>query len=254
MKHDQLKMVYGIHAVSRLLDKRPERVRRLLLSKQRDDAAMRLLLGAAEGAGLSAERVVADELVRLAGHGRHQGAIAWVEPVSTLDEPGLAALLDRSQCPLLLMLDSVQDPHNLGACLRTAEAAGAEVVIIPRNRAVGLTAAVRKVAAGSADFIPVARVTNLARTLGELQERGIWCYGAAAEASQDLYSLDLEGPVCLVLGGESRGLRRLTRAHCDLLYSIPMQGGTESLNVSVAAGISLFEAARQRRAGVATGL
>ncbi|NND60192.1 MAG: 23S rRNA (guanosine(2251)-2'-O)-methyltransferase RlmB [Gammaproteobacteria bacterium] len=238
--------IYGIHSVTRLLSARPDRFERLLISAQRDDAAIRLLLASANDNGIAVERCANAELDRLVSGGNHQGVVARLSPAPLLDESGLLSLLDERPTPLLLILDGVQDPHNLGACLRTAEAAGADAVIIPKDRAVGLTPAVRKVAAGSADFIPLARVTNLARVLGQLTERGIWCYGAAADATTSLYQIDLSGPVCLVLGGEGQGLRRLTRERCDGLFSVPMKGGTESLNVSVTAGVCLFEASRQR--------
>ncbi len=240
------KVVFGIHAVSRLVSARPERIGTVFLIDSRDDVAIRLIAEAAEGHGIAVERCPRQRLDALAGSGNHQGVAAAVSPARILDEAGLEDLLDARGRPFLLMLDQVQDPHNLGACLRSAEAAGADAVIIPRDRAVGVTATVRKVAAGSADFIPVARVTNLARFLRGLKARGIWCFGAAAGEGPTLYETDLTGPVCLVLGGEGPGLRRLTRVHCDALFRIPMTGGTESLNVSVAAGVCLFEAVRQR--------
>ena len=242
-------LVYGIHAVSRLVSARPERIRIVYLLEGRDDVALRLIADAAGSHGIAVERSPRRLLDRLTANGNHQGAVAAVTAARVLDEPGLQELLDGCETPLLLMLDQVQDPHNLGACLRSAEAAGADAVIIPKDRAVGVTATVRKVAAGSADFIPVARVTNFARVMRMLSARGIWCYGAAGGGGATLYEMDLATPVCLVLGGERAGLRRLTREHCDALFEIPMIGGTESLNVSVAAGVCLFEALRQRHAG-----
>ena len=165
-------------------------------------------------------------------------------------EPDLDALLDDLVGPpFLLILDEIQDPHNLGACLRTADAAGIQAVIAPRDNAVGLTPTVAKVASGAAETVPYVQVTNLARTLDSLKARGIWLVGLAGEAEADLYGIDLQGPIALVLGGEGRGLRRLTRERCDYLARLPMLGTVESLNVSVATGICLYEALRQRRKG-----
>jgi 23S rRNA (guanosine2251-2'-O)-methyltransferase len=180
------------------------------------------------------------------GGGRHQGVVARVEVKSlshSLDE-----ILDRVQGPpLLLLLDGVTDPHNLGACLRSADAAGVHAVILPKDRAAGITPVVHKVACGAVQTVPLFTVTNLARTLRLLKEAGIWLYGAAGDAGQDLYASDLQGPIALVLGSEGGGLRRLTRELCDYLVSIPMAGSVASLNVSVATGVLLFEARRQRR-------
>lgn len=239
-------LTYGVHPVSRLLAARPERIGRVLLAQHRDDATFRLLAATAHDHGVTTERVPRERLDALCGGANHQGVVAEIEPAPTLDENGLAELVAARSEPLLLALDGVQDPHNLGACLRTAEAAGCCAVIVPRDRAVGLTAGARKAAAGAADFIPLARVTNLARTLSALKEAGVWCYGAAAGEGVALYETDLRGPVCLVLGGEAQGLRRLTRERCDAMFQIPMLGNAESLNVSVAAGVCLFEARRQR--------
>lgn len=241
-------IVFGVHAVSRLLATRPERIARLYLASHRDDAATRLIEQSARDDSITTERVDRARLEKLAHGGKHQGVVAEIEAAPLLDENGLLDLLDKATAPLLLALDGVQDPHNLGACLRTAEAAGCLAVIVPRDRAVGLTAGTRKAAAGAAEFIPLAQVTNLARTLRSLKQIGIWCYGAASGEGTALYAQQLTGPVCLVLGGEAQGLRRLTREQCDGLFHIPMSGGAESLNVSVAAGICLFEAQRQRLA------
>jgi len=181
---------------------------------------------------------------------RHQGVIGRLQPSRERNERDLELLLDGLEHPpFLLVLDGVQDPHNLGACLRTADAAGVDAVIAPRDRAAGLTATACKVACGAAQTVPFIRVTNLARTLGRLQKAGIWLVGAAGEEDRELYQADLTGPLAIVVGGEGRGLRRLTRERCDLLVSIPMAGIVESLNVSVATGICLYEALRQRRAG-----
>jgi len=175
--------------------------------------------------------------------------VAEVSPSQVWGEPMLDELLDRSEAPpLLLVLDGVTDPHNLGACLRTADAAGALAVIVPKDKSATLNATVRKVACGAAEVVPLVAVTNLARTLEKLQKRGVWIVGTAGEASQELYSQDLSGPIALVMGAEGKGMRRLTREHCDYLVRLPMAGSVSSLNVSVATGVCLFEALRQRRA------
>jgi 23S rRNA (guanosine2251-2'-O)-methyltransferase len=178
---------------------------------------------------------------------RHQGVIARVRrQAAKIDEHNLLSALTRTVNPLVLVLDGVQDPHNLGACLRSAAAAGALAVIVPRDNSAPLTPVARRAAAGAAESLPLVTVTNLARTLRDLKEAGVWIYGASHDAEASLYETDLRGPVALVLGGEGKGLRRLTREHCDGLFRIPMSGAVESLNVSVAAGISLFEVMRQR--------
>jgi len=186
------------------------------------------------------------------GGAAHQGVVAEVRPSVALDENGLLDLLTAAAPPaLVLVLDGVSDPHNLGACLRTADAAGALAVVAPRDRAAGLTPVVRKVAAGAAETVPFAQVTNLARALRDLKDAGLWIVGTAADGEQDLFAADLRGPLAVVMGSEGRGLRRLTREGCDFCIRLPMQGAVQSLNVSVAAGIVLFEAGRQRRAAVA---
>jgi 23S rRNA (guanosine2251-2'-O)-methyltransferase len=170
-----------------------------------------------------------------------------VRPRREADEDTLWGLLERVDRPLLLVLDGVQDPHNLGACLRTADGAGVDAVLIPKNRAAGLTSAARKVAAGAAESVPLIRVTNLGRCLKALKTYGVWLVGAAGESGHSLYQTDLTQPLALVLGGEARGLRRLTREHCDVLAGLPMAGAVSSLNVSVAAAVCLYEAVRQRQ-------
>ena len=243
--------VHGLHAVDALLDRAPERVLELWVAAARDDRRMRELKQRAEALGLRVQSATPQTLATLAGAGAvHQGVVAAIRPNPPWDESALLAALDRlGEEPLLLVLDGVTDPHNLGACLRTAEAAGAHAVVIPRDRAAGVDGTARKAAAGAADFVPVVAVTNLARTLDRLKERRIWVAGTAAEAPETIYSADLRRPLALVLGGEGSGMRRLTRERCDFLVRIPMAGRVESLNVSVAAGIALFEATRQRREG-----
>ncbi len=179
--------------------------------------------------------------------GRHQGCVAKVTPLEPLSETDLDQLLDNlNETPFLLILDGVQDPHNLGACLRSAEAAGAHAVIAPKDRASSLTTTAIKISSGSAERVPFVQVTNLARVLRELQERGIWLVGTSGDSETSLYQADLKGPLGIILGAEGKGIRRLTRDHCDAVVYIPMQGQAESLNVSVAAGVCLFEAFRQR--------
>lgn len=239
-------LIFGFHAVTSRLRASPASVLEIYLLEDRRDRRVQDLLRKAEEAGV---RVIACDRARLtglAGSDRHQGVVARVKPVRlpvSLDE-----VLDHLTEPaLLLVLDGVQDPHNLGACLRVADALGAHAVLAPRDRAVGLNATVRKVACGAAETVPFITVTNLARTLRELKDKGIWTVGAAGEAQQELFSARLQGPLAWVMGAEGEGLRRLTRELCDELIRIPMFGSVESLNVSVAAGICLYEARRQRQ-------
>ncbi len=245
--------VYGLHAVTAVLERSPERVLEIMVATPRDDQRIRALRQTAAQLGLRVQNASAATLAGLVGGVAHQGAVVAVRPRAPWDDNALFADLDGLQRdgpgedPLLLVLDGVTDPHNLGACLRTADAAGVRAVVIPRDRAAGLDGAARKVAAGAAEFLPVAVVTNLARTLDGLKARGIWIAGAAGDAPQSLYAADLKRPLAIVLGAEGEGMRRLTRERCDFLVRIPMNGAVESLNVSVAAGIALFEARRQRQ-------
>jgi 23S rRNA (guanosine2251-2'-O)-methyltransferase len=239
--------VFGLHSVRMLLERQPQRIARLVLQKSREDARVEEILELAQQSGVVVQWQSLDELTALAGSTRHQGVLAQVHATDVLGEGALDALLDATDVPLLLVLDGVQDPHNLGACLRTAEAAGVTAVIVPRDRAVGLSPAVRKVACGAAEIVPLIQVVNLARTLRWLQQRQVWIVGTDDQAEKTLYEADLKGALALVLGAEEAGLRRLTREGCDLLVRIPMLGVIESLNVSVATGVALFEAARQRR-------
>ncbi|HMW41934.1 23S rRNA (guanosine(2251)-2'-O)-methyltransferase RlmB [Plasticicumulans sp.] len=243
-------LIYGLHAVGAALRHEPQRLRGLWVDRRRRDARIRELLALAEAAGVRVYAEDAEALDRQCGGERHQGVFARMKVAERQwREDELDALLDAIEGPaLLLVLDGVQDPHNLGACLRSADAAGVHAVLAPNDRAAGLTPTARKVACGAAEHVPFIPVTNLARTLRELKQRGIWLVGAAGEAEADLYAMDLAGPVALVLGAEEKGLRRLTREECDYLAHIPMTGTVESLNVSVATGVFLFEALRQRRA------
>jgi 23S rRNA (guanosine2251-2'-O)-methyltransferase len=239
--------VYGSHAINAVLERAPERLLELWVAQPRDDARTRVLRERAQTAGVRVQSVSGEALAKLVGEVAHQGAVAAVRPLKAWDEHDLIEALGRAQDdPLLLILDGVTDPHNLGACLRTADAVGAHAVLIPRDRAAAVDGVVRKVAAGAAEFVPVASVTNLARVMDMLKERGIWVVGTDGEAPQTLYAADLKRPLALVLGAEGGGMRRLTRERCDFLVRIPMAGQVESLNVSVAAGVALFEARRQR--------
>ena len=240
-------VIFGLHAVRTLLQQRPERATLLVVQKGRDDARMNELVQLAQAKGIKTEWRDDRELDRLAGNERHQGACLHIRSMGALGEGALDDLLDAATTPpFLLVLDGVQDPHNLGACLRTADAAGVTAVIVPKDRAAGLSATVRKVASGAAETVPLIQVTNLARSLRWLKERELWIVGADDEGSQSVFASRLDGPLALVLGAEGTGLRRLTRECCDLLVNIPMRGVVESLNVSVAAGVLLYEAVRQR--------
>jgi 23S rRNA (guanosine2251-2'-O)-methyltransferase len=243
-------IVFGLHAVRTLLQQRPERASLLLLQKGREDARATELMHIAQQAGVRIEWREPRELEKLAGRDHHQGACLQIRAMGALGEGALDELLDRANAaPLLLVLDGVQDPHNLGACLRTADAAGVTAVIVPRDRAAGLSPTVRKVASGAAETMPLIQVTNLARTLRWLKEREIWIVGTDDQATKSIYETSLTGPLAIVLGAEGAGLRRLTRESCDALVNIPMRGVVESLNVSVATGIVLYEAVRQRGGG-----
>jgi 23S rRNA (guanosine2251-2'-O)-methyltransferase len=241
--------VYGLHAINAVLERAPERMLELWMAQPRDDARARELKDRAESAGVRIQSVGVEGLAKLVGDVAHQGAVAAVRPLKAWDEHDLIQALGQlAEDPLLLILDGVTDPHNLGACLRTADAAGAHAVLIPKDRSAAVDGVVRKVAAGAAEFVPVATVTNLARCIDRLKERGIWVVGTDGEAPQTLFAADLKRPLALVLGAEGGGMRRLTRERCDFLVRIPMAGQVESLNVSVAAGVALFEARRQRTA------
>ena len=242
------KIVFGFHAVGVRLKTAPDSVGEVYVDPARRDARMRGFLERAQEAGLRVIEADGLRLAKLCGSHGHQGVVARVRAVEgrrTLDEL-LDDLGEAADPPLLLVLDGVTDPHNLGACLRVADGAGAQAVIAPKDHAVGLNATVHKVASGAADTVPYFMVTNLARSLGELKERGIWIIGAADDADKTLYEVDLKGPVALVLGAEGPGMRQLTRKTCDQLVRIPMRGAVESLNVSVASALCLYEARRQR--------
>ena len=240
------KMLFGFHAVTVRMKTAPESVVEVQVDSTRRDARMRQFVERAREAGVRVVDSDDERLSKLVGGGRHQGVVAHVKPLPP--RHSLDDVLDAAAGPaLVLVLDGVTDPHNLGACLRVADGAGAHAVVAPKDHAVGINATVAKVASGAAETVPYFMVTNLARTLGELKERNIWCIGASDDAPRTLYQADLKVPVALVLGAEGPGMRQLTRKTCDELVRIPMQGAVESLNVSVAAGICLYEAMRQRR-------
>ena len=239
----------GYHSIHSALCRNPGEVLGLWVDDSRRDSRMQALLQLAEESGIEIHRQSRKHLDMLSGGARHQGVLAIREGHGGRDT-GLGPFLDAlGESPLLLVLDRVQDPHNLGACLRTSECAGVDAVIIPRDGAVPVNDTVRRVAAGAAERVPVYRVTNLVRCLGELKSRGIWIVGTSDGAEHSLHESDLSGPVALVLGSEGRGLRRLTRESCDSVIRIPMSGSVPSLNVSVAAGVILFEIRRQRDLG-----
>jgi 23S rRNA (guanosine2251-2'-O)-methyltransferase len=239
-------LVHGIHAVARRIEQAPQSCLELYCS-ERPGPRLQTLTEQAKTAGIAVHTESRDELTARCGTDKHQGCVLLTR------ESGQA--VDFASCleaitadSLLLVLDGVQDPHNLGACLRTADACGVDAVIVPKDRAVGLNATVRKVAAGGADSVPLVAVTNIARSLGRLKQAGVWIYGSSGDAPASLYDFDYRGPVALVMGGEGGGLRRLTRESCDQLVALPMRGHVESLNVSVATGVCLYEILRSRAA------
>ncbi|WP_415902974.1 23S rRNA (guanosine(2251)-2'-O)-methyltransferase RlmB [Neptuniibacter sp. QD29_5] len=244
MKYEYL---FGIHAVNTALKRDAQRIQKILIAKGRHDDRMQCLYETAMGLKIQCEQVTKRDLEELADGGKHQGVVALCKPIQTHNEKFLDQLLDNLDVPpFLLVLDGVTDPHNLGACLRTADAAGVQAVIAPKDKSAPLNATAAKVACGAAEAVPYILVTNLARTLKSLQERGIWTTGTAGETDLNVYQANLTGPMALIMGAEGQGMRRLTREHCDQLVKIPMAGEVSSLNVSVATGICLFEAVRQR--------
>ncbi|MBN3214806.1 23S rRNA (guanosine(2251)-2'-O)-methyltransferase RlmB [Pectobacterium polaris] len=239
-------IIYGIHAVKALLERDPQRFLEVFILKGRDDRRLQSVIAELEAQGIVIQVANRQWLDKQAEDAVHQGIVAKVKEGRKYQENDLPAMLDNLETPFLLILDGVTDPHNLGACLRNADGAGVHAVIVPRDRSAQLNATVKKVACGAAETVPVISVTNLARTMRLLQERNIWIVGTAGEADHTLYQSKLTGPLALVMGAEGEGMRRLTREHCDELISIPMAGSVSSLNVSVATGVCLFEAVRQR--------
>lgn len=241
-------LIYGMHAVDALLERQPERVIEVYALKGRDDERLNAVLAKAREWGVSVQFMQRKALDDKSEGEQHQGIIARVKATKVLTDNDLDACIDNLDVPpFLLILDGVTDPHNLGACLRSADAAGVHAVIIPKDNSASLTPVVRKVACGAAESVPLIHVTNLARTMRALQDKGIWIYGTAGEATQNVYDCKLAGGMALAMGAEGKGLRRLTREHCDELIKLPMAGSVSSLNVSVATGICLFEVVRQRR-------
>lgn len=238
--------IYGLHTLQAVLERHPERVLSVSVLEGKTDARVSRIVEEVERHGIARQRVSEKQLLRQLGEVNHQGVMAEVRAPRTGNEQDLLQDLSALANPLLLFLDGVQDPHNLGACLRSADAAGAHGVVVPRDRACGLNPTVSKVAVGAAEVLPFYQVTNLARCLRQVQAEGVHCVGLAGEASDSLYDCKLDGPLALVLGAEGSGLRRLTRETCDALVKLPMHGSVESLNVSVTAGIALYEAMRQR--------
>jgi 23S rRNA (guanosine2251-2'-O)-methyltransferase len=240
-------LIFGIHAVESALTHDAKNVVELYIEADSQNARLKELSERARDAGVKPHGRDRAALDRMTGGARHQGAVARYRAPPPRAEAELHALVEKAQKDtLLLVLDGVTDPHNLGACLRTAEAAGATAVVVPKDKAAGITPTVRRASAGAADRVAFFTVTNLARTLKALKERGVWLVGLDSDSDQEFYRLDLTGAIAIVMGSEGEGMRRLTRESCDFVARIPMRGGTESLNVSVATGVALFEALRQR--------
>lgn len=253
-KNKAVEHIGGLHSVKAALKSSASEIEKLLVQKGRRDTRLRDLRQLAERHAIPTEEVNRSLLNELAPDLQHQGIVAVLRASSKGVRDDLPGFIDEAlahecgQSLLILVLDEVQDPHNLGACLRSADAAAVDAVVIPAKNSVGLTPVARKVASGAAESVPLFQVTNLSTALIELQQRGVWVYGAAGEASDNLFELDMKGHIALVMGAEGRGLRRLTRERCDGLFHLPMHGTVSSLNVSVAAGVCLFEAVRQRTA------
>ncbi|QIQ20644.1 23S rRNA (guanosine(2251)-2'-O)-methyltransferase RlmB [Zophobihabitans entericus] len=241
-------IIYGIHAVQSLLERNPERFLEIYMLKGREDKRLMSLIQQIEKMGLTVRVTTRQWLDEQSEHGVHQGILAKVKESTQYQEGDLPTLLEQTENPFILILDGVTDPHNLGACLRSADAAGANMIIVPKDRSAPLNGIAKKVASGAADNVPVIRVTNLARTMRLLQEYHVWIVGTSGDAEHTLYESQFKGALALVMGAEGEGMRRLTREHCDELISIPMAGTVSSLNVSVATGICLFEIVRQRLA------
>ena len=240
-------LIYGIHAIQHLLNSKPEQFLELHIQDTHDNKSLLSLASLAKTLGVNVSGVSKKQLDQWLPERNHQGVAAKVRLQPLLTEDDFSTLIDAcDKPPLFLILDGVQDPHNLGACLRTADAVGVTAVIIPKDRSASLTPVVRKVASGAAETVPVVQVTNLVRAIEMLKKLGVWIMGTSMQTSQSLYQVDLKGSVAIVLGAEGTGLRRLTEEHCDILMQIPLIGVVESLNVSVAAGVCLYEATRQR--------
>ena len=239
--------VYGLHAVTALLANQHRPTKKLYINQERTDNRFEGLLSLAAAKAIPVELLAAQKMNKLFPGFSHQGIVATAGSLPDYNEADLPALVAKCQKPcLLLILDGVTDPHNLGACLRSADACGVDFVLIPKDKNASITPIVSKVASGAAESVPLVRVTNLVRAMEFLKKEGVWIYGAAAEASETIYTIDFQSSVALVMGAEGEGLRRLTREHCDGLFALQMLGSVESLNVSVATGVCLYEAVRQR--------
>jgi 23S rRNA (guanosine2251-2'-O)-methyltransferase len=240
--------IFGLHSVQALLKSAPQRVLEIFMVQGRNDQRLTKILNLSQSNNISCKIVDRKKLDEMVGDENHQGVVAVCIPGDIHDEKFLFELLDGLDQPaFVLILDGVTDPHNLGACMRTAEAAGVHVVVVPKDKSAGLTPVARKVACGATEVLPLVPVTNLARTLKKLQGKGVWLFGAAGEAESSIYDVKLTGSIGILMGAEGDGLRRLTQETCDYLINIPMAGTVSSLNVSVATGVVLFEAVRQRR-------
>lgn len=237
--------VFGWHAVDAVLQREPGRLQQVWIQTGREDKRVQSITESLDRLGVKWREVHRKELdARVSGV--HQGIVAQVAPSREWQEDDLLEAMSGWDAPFLLILDGVTDPHNLGACLRSADAAGVQAVIVPKDKSASLNATVRKVACGAAESVPLVRVTNLARFMRAIKDAGVWVIGTAGESDANLYQADFRGPVALVMGAEGKGMRRLTREHCDALINIPMRGQVDSLNVSVATGVCLYEALRQR--------
>jgi 23S rRNA (guanosine2251-2'-O)-methyltransferase len=242
----QHEYIYGIHALESVIAREPERLIELFVLKGKDEKSLHNIVNQARRFGASIQFCQRKTLDEKADSEQHQGVVARVKPGKVFNEHDLASIVEKQTQPFLLILDGVTDPHNLGACLRTADGAGVHAVIVPKDNSASLTPVVRKVACGAAEVIPLVQVTNLARTMRDLQDMGVWIVGTAGEAEKNIYDCKLSGPMALVMGAEDKGMRRLTREHCDELIKLPMLGSVSSLNVSVATGVCLYEIVRQR--------
>ncbi|ALU43296.1 23S rRNA (guanosine(2251)-2'-O)-methyltransferase RlmB [Pseudoalteromonas rubra] len=241
-------LIFGFHSIEAILSTTPERFLEIYALKGRDDKRLNAVVNEARKFGISVQFMQRKALDNKANGEQHQGIIANVKAARVLNERDLDEILTRESTPFFLVLDGVTDPHNLGACLRSADAAGAHALIVPKDKSAKLNGTARKVACGAAETVPLIQVTNLARTLRDIKEAGVWVVGTAGETDTELFDASLTGPIAVVMGAEGDGMRRLTREHCDVLVKIPMVGTVSSLNVSVATGICLFEVLRQRNA------
>lgn len=239
-------LVFGINPIQQLLEHSPSKIIEIFINVDKKDRRVQQLIAIAQANNISIQKIDIKKLDKLCDAHNHQGVAAKLVANTYMSEAELLSLLRAQQNPLLLILDGIQDPHNLGACLRTADGAGVTAVVTTKDNAVGITPVVRKVASGAAETVPLVQVTNLVRFMQEIQKIGLWIVGTDGNSQKLVYEIDLVGPIAIVLGAEGTGMRQLTAKHCDFLAKLPMLGQVESLNVSVAAGISLYEAVRQR--------